>query len=60
VMPPRIGIWSMYSRELTAAFDEVALLRKTPQQALDDVVKRIQPAFDDYQMALKAREKATP
>ena len=58
VTPPKLGIWPEYGSELGAAFDEIALLRKTPQQALDAVQARMQPRLDDYRMRLKARGEA--
>jgi ABC-type glycerol-3-phosphate transport system substrate-binding protein len=46
--PPKLGIWSEYSDEVNAAFDEITLMHKTPKQALDDVVARLQPTLDRY------------
>jgi multiple sugar transport system substrate-binding protein len=46
--PPKLGIWAEYSDEINAAFDDIRLMNKTPQQALDDVVKRLQPTLDRY------------
>jgi multiple sugar transport system substrate-binding protein len=57
LVPPKLGIWAEYSAELTAAFDEVSLLHKTPEQAMKDVTRRIQPKLDQYLLRLKAREK---
>ncbi|CAN5409417.1 ABC transporter substrate-binding protein [soil metagenome] len=56
LVPPKLGIWTEYGSEMTAAFDSVALQTKTPQQALDDVTKRMQPKLDQYLERLKARE----
>ncbi|MBW3623139.1 MAG: ABC transporter substrate-binding protein [Armatimonadetes bacterium] len=46
--PPQLGIWPEYRAELTNAFDEIALLKKTPKEALDAVQARMQPIMDDY------------
>ena len=58
VIPMKLGIWPEYSSELGAAFDEIALLRKTPQEALDDVQVRMQARLDEYRLRLKARGEA--
>jgi ABC-type glycerol-3-phosphate transport system substrate-binding protein len=57
VSPPKIAIWPEYQTELINAYDEVQLLRKTPQQALDDVQARMQPKFTEYRRRLEARNK---
>jgi ABC-type glycerol-3-phosphate transport system substrate-binding protein len=53
--PPKIGIWPEYSAELRNAFDEVSLLQKTPQEALDAVQARMQPKMDEYLERLRLR-----
>lgn len=55
VSPPKLAIWPEYSAELGAAFDEIALMRKTPKQALDYVQERMQVKLDDYLMRRDAR-----
>lgn len=57
-IPLMMGITNEYNADLGEAFDEITLLRKTPQQALDDVQARIQKKFDHYQWILKMREEA--
>lgn len=56
--PPQIGIWPEYQAELNNAFDEVVLLRKTPQEALDFVQARMQPKLDEYLRRLRQRARA--
>lgn len=46
--PPKMGLWPEYQAELNNAFEEIILLKKSPQQALDIVQSRIQPKLDDY------------
>lgn len=45
---PKLGIWKEYNDEINAGFDAIMLMQKTPQQALDDVAKRMQPKLDLY------------
>ncbi|MGV3614135.1 MAG: ABC transporter substrate-binding protein [Fimbriimonas sp.] len=52
---PKLGIWPEYLSEINAAFDFVMLNEKTPQQAMDDVQKRVQPMLDTYLRRLKQR-----
>jgi ABC-type glycerol-3-phosphate transport system substrate-binding protein len=58
VTTPRTGIWTEYQGEMTAAFDSIALLQKTPKQALDEVNERMQKKLDQYLLRLKARKAA--
>ncbi|HZP82405.1 MAG TPA: ABC transporter substrate-binding protein [Chthonomonadaceae bacterium] len=53
--PPQIGLWPEYHAELNNAFDEVALLQKTPQEALDAVQARMQPKLKEYLHRLQLR-----
>jgi ABC-type glycerol-3-phosphate transport system substrate-binding protein len=46
--PPKIGIWPEYQAEMNNAFDQIALLKKTPKEALDAVQARMQPKLDEY------------
>ena len=55
VAVPKLGIWSQYKDEISSAFDDITLMTKTPQQALDDVTHRMQPMLDQYQYRLKLR-----
>ncbi len=48
IAPPKLPLWPEYGAELNNAFDEVVLLKKTPQQALDAVQARMQPKLDQY------------
>lgn len=45
---PRLPIWQEYAHEIDNAFQSVWLEKKTPQQALDDVQKRIEAKWKDY------------
>ena len=52
---PKLGIWNEYKDELSAAFDSLMLMKKTPQEAMDDLAARMQPKLDDYLESLKQR-----
>ncbi|HEY3783111.1 MAG TPA: ABC transporter substrate-binding protein [Fimbriimonadaceae bacterium] len=56
--PPMMSIWKQYQDEMNNAFDEVNLLQKTPEQALDDVHDRMQPVLDQYNRVMAIREAA--
>ena len=56
VAAPQMGIWPEYQSELKTAFEEVNLLRSTPQEAMDHVQARMQPKLDEYLERLKARQ----
>ncbi|MBN1460121.1 MAG: ABC transporter substrate-binding protein [Armatimonadetes bacterium] len=43
---PKTPVWSEYSNEIEAEFDEIWLLRKTPEEALKTVRLRMQPKLD--------------
>lgn len=43
---PKIGVYPQYKRELDAAVDAIGNLSKTPKQALGEVQRRIQEAYD--------------
>jgi len=45
---PRIPIWQEYAHEIDNAFQSVWLQKKTPQQALDEVQKRIEIKWQEY------------
>ena len=55
IASPKIGIWPEYQAELTNAFDEIALMHKTPKEALDYVQERMQPKFAEYRRRLRLR-----
>lgn len=55
VFVPKLGIWPEYQAEINTAFDEIMLMQKTPQQALDDVQKRMQPKLTQYLHRLEQR-----
>ena len=59
VPPPQIAIWPEYSSELSNAYSDVALLKKTPKEALDYVQNRMQPILDEYLERLKLRNAAS-
>lgn len=52
---PKLGIWKEYNDELNSTFDTIMLEQKTPKQALDDLVKRMQPKLDLYNRRLQQR-----
>jgi ABC-type glycerol-3-phosphate transport system substrate-binding protein len=56
VPPPKIGMWPQISQEMSVAFEETSLLQKTPKQALDRVVMRMQPLLDEYLRRLDLQE----
>ena len=58
ISPPKTGIWPEYQAEMTAAFEQVALGKKTAKEALDYVQNRVEMINDDYQSQLKARREA--
>jgi ABC-type glycerol-3-phosphate transport system substrate-binding protein len=45
---PQIPIWYEYAREIDNAFQSVWLNKKTPQQALDELQKRIEVRWREY------------
>ncbi|MEP6754915.1 MAG: extracellular solute-binding protein, partial [Chthonomonadales bacterium] len=48
VSPPKLGIWPEYKDALGAAFDEVILDKRSPQEALNAVQDRMQAKLDQY------------
>ncbi len=58
VSAPQVGIWTEFNSEMTNAFDEVYLMKKTPKEALGHVQARMQPKLERYQQALRQREAA--
>lgn len=55
--PPKLALWPEYQAEMETAFDEIALLKKTPEQALKDVQARMQPKMDEYLERLQKRNE---
>lgn len=55
VRPPQIGIWPEFQAELSNAYDQVNLMQKTPQEAMDYLQGRMQPKLDRYLGNLRAR-----
>jgi maltose-binding protein MalE len=45
---PQIPMWYEYAREIDNAFQSVWLNKKTPQQALDELQKRIEVRWREY------------
>ncbi|HSV74154.1 MAG TPA: ABC transporter substrate-binding protein [Chthonomonadales bacterium] len=58
ISPPKMGLWPEYQAELNNAFDEVTLLRKTPEEALRAVQARMQPKLDEYLHVRRLRGEA--
>ncbi len=52
---PYIGIWSEYTREISAAFDRVRFLEAAPAEALRQVQQRIEPAWAEHRRRLERR-----
>lgn len=53
---PQTGVWKEYGREMVAAYDAMAHLARTPQEALRDVELRMQSAVDRERRAWLRRE----
>lgn len=60
VTAPKLGIWLEYQSELNNAFEQVMLMQKSPQAALDDVTHRMQPKLDEYLRVLHLRGEDLP
>lgn len=58
IVPPALGIWPEYRAEMVVAFEEVALLQKSPEEALDRVQRRMQPKLEQYLRTIARREAA--
>ncbi|NUQ70228.1 MAG: ABC transporter substrate-binding protein [Chthonomonadales bacterium] len=58
ISPPKLPLWPEYGSELSNAFDEIALLKKTPAQALDAVQARMQPKLDQWLAIARKRQSA--
>jgi hypothetical protein len=55
-----MGIWQEYHREFTAAFEEVRLLHKTPEQALHYCQERMSDSWSRYLLSLKRHHQVSP
>jgi ABC-type glycerol-3-phosphate transport system substrate-binding protein len=53
---PAMGVWQEYQREINIAFDEVRLLRSTPEQAMAHTQRRIAASYAEHQRAV-ARQR---
>jgi maltose-binding protein MalE len=53
---PKTPIWSEYSNELGAAFDEIWLGERTPEEALQRVTQRMQLKLDRALASIHRRE----
>jgi multiple sugar transport system substrate-binding protein len=52
VFVPDMGIWTEYQRETLAAFAEIRLLRKTPEQALGEAQARLEKSWQRHLRSL--------
>ncbi len=55
--PPKLALWPEYKDELSNAFDEIALLKVTPEEGLKHVQERMQPKMDQYLERLHKRNE---
>jgi multiple sugar transport system substrate-binding protein len=55
---PKLPLWPEYQDELKNAFDDITLMTKTPQEALDTVQERMQPKLDVYLQRKRLRQVA--
>jgi len=53
---PLIGIWPQLNNEMTNAFQLINLGEKTPEQALNDAQKRLEPAWERYRRQVLGEE----
>jgi ABC-type glycerol-3-phosphate transport system substrate-binding protein len=53
--PPQTGLWQEFNAELNAAFEEVNLMRKSPEEAMRDAQNRLQPKQETLQQRLEQR-----
>lgn len=58
IIPPKMGIWPEYSNALANSIDVVTLMEKTPQQALEEVQREMQPKLNVYLHRMRLREQA--
>jgi ABC-type glycerol-3-phosphate transport system substrate-binding protein len=54
---PKTPVWSEFTNEMAAAFDEVWLGRLSPEQALGDVTERMQLKLDRTLDSIRRREE---
>ncbi len=55
---PAMGVWQQYMREINIAFDEVRLLRSTPERAMAYVQERVEASFQEHEQRLGERRAA--
>jgi len=60
VCVPQMGIWQEYHREFTAAFEDVRLLHKTPEQALQYCQARMSASWSQYLLSLERHHQISP
>ncbi|HVS53300.1 MAG TPA: ABC transporter substrate-binding protein [Opitutaceae bacterium] len=60
VFVPDLGIWTECEREVLAAFAEVRLLRKTPEQALGEAQARLEKSWDRHRRSLERHGQLPP
>jgi hypothetical protein len=57
---PDIGIWTEYQREILAAFAEIRLLLKTPEQALGEAQARLEKSWERHLRSLIRHGQVSP
>lgn len=58
IVPPKLPLWPEYGAELNNAYDQIALLKLKPREALDAVQARMQPKLDQYLRISRLRGEA--
>jgi ABC-type glycerol-3-phosphate transport system substrate-binding protein len=53
---PAMGVWQEYQREINIAFDEVRLLRSSPEQAMAYTQRRVAQSYAEHRSAV-ARQR---
>jgi multiple sugar transport system substrate-binding protein len=53
---PAMGVWQEYQREINIAFDEVRLLRSSPEQAMAYAQRRVAASYAEHKKAM-ARQR---
>jgi multiple sugar transport system substrate-binding protein len=46
--PAKIGLWPEFGAEMNSAYEEMVLMKKSPEEALRYVTRRMQPKLDEY------------
>ncbi len=60
VFVPDLGIWTEYERETLAAFAQVRLLLKTPEQALGEAQARLEKSWARHRRSLERHGQLPP